>query len=113
MPAAPAAPKQDAEPFTGPGAYTPDTDATIGSPDWLVARAFELELESFESQERIAANRRTLRDLQTQGALTADQAAWLDVFYRVKVTGKTAEKDDIVETRKAHEHARKVAAAAA
>jgi hypothetical protein len=87
--------------------YTPADDAAIGTPDWLIARAFELENERFELQEKVSANRRTLRDLDKQGALSKAQSAWLNVFYSLKVQGTTRDKDANEATRRAREHARK------
>lgn len=47
----------------------------------LVQRAYEFRAEKDELYKRIQANRRSLRDLDSQGALTDEQSEWLRQFY--------------------------------
>lgn len=106
----PTAPPEEAAATTDNGAvdlYTGDADAPPGTPDWLIARAIQLEQERAQIQSRVAANRRSLRDLDSQDALTDEQAEFLDIWYPEKERGQRRDKEDIEATRKAREQARK------
>lgn len=55
--------------------------------DQLVGNAEDLQAEKEGLYDRIAANRRSLRDLDAQGLLPEETSLWLAEFYRPKRRG--------------------------
>jgi hypothetical protein len=50
----------------------------------LIDRAVSLKADKDALYEKIAANRRSLRDLATQGVLSDAEVTWVGEFYPVK-----------------------------
>lgn len=61
-----------------PEIVAPDSEGLVST---LVQRAYEFRGEKEGLFKRIQANRRSLRDLDSQGVLSGEESDWLRKFY--------------------------------
>lgn len=71
-----------------------------------IDQARALERERSALQEKIAANRRQLRDMAATGDLTAEESKFVSTFYPEKERGTRRSKEEVEATRKARAAAR-------
>lgn len=81
-------------------------------PEVQFMRACNLEHQKAEVGKQINANRQFLRIMDDTDTLNDDLSEWLETFYATKNDGENRSKDEVQVTRKNHEAAARVVAAA-